>query len=221
MHFRNFNYVAVSLIMLIAVFIPLSSAAQNGYGTSMVHISQNSINITPNSIVYLTYNVTLKTGLTWGTTINIINQSELSSNGIYITLSRVSSDPTFSGVMAINASSAAKPGNYIVGLNATGDDPSQNEAVFKLTIYGQSNQTKSPKINATNQSTTIQQNSQQASSQSTSSLTSQTSNTIGTPAGNKANGSNGEIYYIIVIVVVIALLLALRMKLAKPKKAKS
>ncbi len=221
MPLRNFNYAAISLIMLAAVFLPLSSAAQNGYGTSMVYVSQNSISLTPNSVAYLTYNVILKTGLTWGTTINIINQSELSSNGIYITLSRASSEPTFSGVMTINASGAARVGNYTIGLNATGDDPSQNVAVLKIIVYGKSNITPSNSTtNATKQSTTISQNIQHASSESTSSLTSQTSNTINTPAGNGAKGLDGEIYYIIVLAIVIVLLLALRIKLAKPKNAK-
>ncbi|MCL5011507.1 MAG: hypothetical protein M1594_01270 [Candidatus Marsarchaeota archaeon] len=139
------------------IFIIASTASANGYGTSFITISSQSITLFKGASATLNYTVNLASGNTWGTNLIIANQNELAANGVNIEVSNPSGDPPFSGFLTITAPTA-NTGSYLVILSATGDDPSVNNATFYVTVkyniniaQNQSNQTNAtaPAINNT------------------------------------------------------------------------
>ncbi len=148
--------------MLLAIFVMLSTASGAvGYGTSSIAITPGSLSIIAGGAASAIYNVTVASGNTWGTTVNIVDKAQLASQGITATLSNPGPvDPPFSGTLAITASASAKPGTYTVTLNATGDDPSVANANLTVNLAapsGSKNSTSTP--TTTSATTTVGQSS--------------------------------------------------------------
>ncbi len=124
--------VLAAFIVLLAT-IPLSFS-QYGYGTSSVSFANSSVSIAPGTSASVDFTIALATGSPWGTTANIANAAQLSSEGIAVSAKPSYGDPTYSGAVTITVSSSTAPGTYTVSMNATGDDPSSNTASLTVLV---------------------------------------------------------------------------------------
>ncbi len=142
---------------MLILFLGIASIANaaNGYGTSSISVSQNNASIQIGSSSSLSYSVNLATGNTWGTTLSVVNNDQLASQGIMVSLSNPSGDPTYSGTMSITVGSSATAGTYPITLQATGDDPSASNATVMLTVTSQSAASNSSTAATTAASTSI------------------------------------------------------------------
>ncbi len=143
--FRNI----IATIAILCAFASISFAA-NGYGTSTISLSHSSIAISAGSSASVNYSVELATGNTWGTNLVVVNQNQLASQGISVSLSDPSGDPPFSGSLSVHAAASASAGTYSVVLAATGDDPSSSNATLTVSVA------KSPSQQNSNSSGTSQ-----------------------------------------------------------------
>ncbi|MCL4381213.1 MAG: hypothetical protein M1331_01710 [Candidatus Marsarchaeota archaeon] len=150
------NYLFLALFL--SVFLGISFAA--GIGTSKISFSNNSINISQGSSARVNYTVALISGSKWATSMVLLNQTLLLQKGISAAMSNPSSDPTFSGILTISASSATPPGKYNLSFQATGDDPSVNNSVIILNVAAPSASATSSQI--TNPIVSSQYNKQPA-----------------------------------------------------------
>ncbi len=124
----------ISIFALLALF---QMSFASGYGTSKITLSKSSLSISPGSSASVSYNVTIQSGNTWGTILHVVNQAQLTSQGINVTLSNAggaATDPPFSGTMTVSLMPSVKPGNYSITLNATMDDPTTNNTVLSLMV---------------------------------------------------------------------------------------
>lgn len=128
---KHFGTASTLLLIALALVGTVSAA---GYGTSSISVSPGAASITPGNSTTAGYTVSLASGGTWGTTLGVANNNQLASQGITVSLSDASGDPPFSGTMSIKAASSAALGNYTIVLQATGDDPSTNNATFQVTL---------------------------------------------------------------------------------------
>ena len=117
----------IIVIMALLSFVQLASA--NGYGTSSISLSQSATTIAPGGSQNINYTVNLASGNTWGTTLQVVDNSQLASKGIMVSISNPSGDPPYSGYLTISPSSSTAPGTYSIVLQATGDDPSSNQTL--------------------------------------------------------------------------------------------
>ncbi len=123
----------ILVILALAAVVPIASA-MNGYGTSTISVSPSSIGVGQGASGNVNYSVNLASGNTWGTNLVVTNQAYLASQGITVTISNPSGDPTFSGYLTISAASNATLGPQKIVLQATGDDPSSQNATLMLNI---------------------------------------------------------------------------------------
>ncbi len=131
------NSITRYLVVFVALLFLVPAVSAFGYGTSSISFTQSSGQLAAGGSMSVGYNVSLATGSTWGTTINIVNKAQLASHGITVTLSNpggTQSNPPFNGTMTISVSSSTPNGQYNIILNATGDDPSTTNAAFALAI---------------------------------------------------------------------------------------
>lgn len=111
------------------------SYASSGLGTSKITFNQSSLSIGRNATAYLQYNLSIASGNSWGTYMNIVNKAALESDGISLNLSEnFSTFPPFSGVLTIKTASDARPGNYTAIFNGTGDDPTTSNAEIRIMV---------------------------------------------------------------------------------------
>jgi hypothetical protein len=122
-----FAVLAFSLLMV-------NIASAYGYGTSSISLGSYSASITSGASTSTSYTVNLASGSTWGTTLSVVNNNQLASQGVMVSLSNPSGDPPYSGTMTIQTSSTTAAGSYTITLTATGDDPSTSDANFALTV---------------------------------------------------------------------------------------
>ena len=104
-----------------------------GLGTSRITLQEYNASIAPIGNLQVGYNVSMASGSTWGTTLNIVNAAELSAEGISINITNNGGNPPFSGFLEITTNNA-KAGKYSVQINATGDDPSINNALLNILV---------------------------------------------------------------------------------------
>lgn len=121
------------ILSAIAILIPAASAAY-GYGTSTISTTPSSVSIMAAHSANVNYTVNLASGNTWGTTLSVVNNNQLSAQGITTSISNPSGNPPFSGMLTLTTSQATSPGTYQVVLAATGDDPSTSNATVVLTV---------------------------------------------------------------------------------------
>lgn len=131
------------LALLSAFLVSVPFAVTYGYGTSSISLSQSSGTVATGASTSVNYTVNLASGNTWGTSLSVTDQAQLTSAGISTSLSNPNGDPPYSGVLTINVGSSTSGGTYQVTLAATGDDPSTSPATFTLTVPGSSGGTTS------------------------------------------------------------------------------
>ena len=127
----------ITYASVVALFCILLSAsyASPGLGTSKITFNQSSLSLGKNATAYLQYNLSIASGNSWGTYMNIVNKAALESDGISLKLSEnFSTFPPFSGVLTIKTASDAKPGNYTALFNGTGDDPTTSNAEVRIIV---------------------------------------------------------------------------------------
>lgn len=122
------------LVTLALLLVLVQTAAARGYGTSSISLTTSSATLTPGLTASTGYAVTLVSGSFGTTTLNIVNNSKLLSEGINVSLSVNSESPPFNGTMGVRASPNTTPSTYDIVLNATGNDPSVNNTTFVLTV---------------------------------------------------------------------------------------
>ena len=122
----------VLLTILLLGLIP-QFAFGYGLGTSKITLQEYNASIGSVGNISISYNLSIASGSTWGTNLNVVNGASLSANGIHVSITNNGGDPPFSGFIQIYAN-GAKPGKYSVLINATGDDPSISNAVLKLLV---------------------------------------------------------------------------------------
>lgn len=91
-----------------------------GIGTSTLTFAPKTLTIEPGKTGSAKVTVTLASGKPWGTNLRVTDVPA----GITISFDPASGDPTFTSTMTVKAASTAKPGEYTVQVQATGDDPS-------------------------------------------------------------------------------------------------
>ena len=124
MKYQSLIFLAVfSAILLVGVVYAA------GYGTSKISLTQYSVNISQGGTATVGFTVSLATGSTWGTNVNVAPSNS------YITLSPTPSygDPSYSGDIAISVEGNTPPGEYTFNISATGDDPSTSPV--SLIVY--------------------------------------------------------------------------------------
>ncbi len=91
-----------------------------GTGTSTLSFSPQSLTVQPGRSASATVTVKLASGKTWGTNL----QATDAPAGVTVSFAPASGEPTFTSTMTVKAASDARPGEYTVKVQATGDDPS-------------------------------------------------------------------------------------------------
>jgi hypothetical protein len=125
------------LIAMLVLVLAVPSLTYAASGTSKILLNSTSISIQQGSSGQVPYSVSIISGTTWGTTLVIENQAQLQSEGISVSASNPSGDPTFSGTLHISVAQSTTPGNYYIVLAATGDVPSVNNATISVDVTGQ------------------------------------------------------------------------------------
>ena len=151
-----------ALIILVFSLLAINTASAYGYGTSSVSMSRGSASVPQGGGSSVNYTVNLASGNTWGTTLSVVNNNQLSSQGIMVSLSNPSGDPPFSGTMAVTTSSSTPAGTYNVTLAAAGDDPSTSNADYMLTVLAPATTVQTTTVGSGNKTTTAQQTTSQA-----------------------------------------------------------
>jgi hypothetical protein len=114
-----------SLLVFAMLLISTGIVNAQGYGTSMIVLSQTILNVTPGATASIDYTVELASGSTWGTTLVVTNAAQLQQQGITVNMSNPSGDPPYSGVLTVATSQTTGSRIYTITLAAIGDDPSQ------------------------------------------------------------------------------------------------
>lgn len=132
---KNGMFIILATVFFAAISSSgLAYAQSGGYGTSSISLSHYAYNTTPGSHLDVQYTVSLESGNTWGTTLNVGNAQSLSASGINVSLSDTYGDPNYSGTATVSVSASAKPGAYNITFYATGDDPSSKNATLTLNV---------------------------------------------------------------------------------------
>ena len=215
---------AARIFLALLVMLPLAQlASAGGYGTSAISFTKASVSLAPGGSTTVGYNITIATGNTWGTTINIVNQAQLSAAGITVSLSNAGgpdSDPPWSGTMTITAASGAASGSYSVILNATGDDPTTSDATLSLAVASSSSS--STTSTPASSTTAVSSTTSPTTAPSTSSAPYISSGT-GSSGSSSAYGSSGAsmlAWETVIAVVVILIGLAVAVMKTKSPGAK-
>ncbi|MGC8516312.1 MAG: hypothetical protein ACP5MT_00215 [Candidatus Acidifodinimicrobium sp.] len=133
MRYQSLIFLAVfSAVLLVGVVYAA------GYGTSKISLTRYSVNVSQGGTATVGFTVSLATGSTWGTSVNIVPSNS------YVTLSPNPSygDPSYSGNITINVAGDTPPGEYTFNISATGDDPSTSPV--SLIIYVSKSSSVSP-----------------------------------------------------------------------------
>ncbi|MDE1873817.1 MAG: hypothetical protein KGI04_01715 [Candidatus Micrarchaeota archaeon] len=151
-------------VLAIAALLAMANGVfAYGYGTSSISLGSYSRSMMNGNSTSVSYTVNLASGSTWGTTLSVVNNNQLASHGIMVSLSNPSGDPPYSGTMSISASSTTPAGTYNVTLAATGDDPSTSNSNFVLTVLAPTTTAQTTTVGSANQTTTAQQTTSVAS----------------------------------------------------------
>jgi hypothetical protein len=172
-----FAVLAFSLLMV-------NIASAYGYGTSSISLGTYSASVVAGAGTSTSYTVNLASGSTWGTTLSVVNNNQLASQGIMVSLSNPSGDPPYSGTMTISTSNTTAPGAYNITLAATGDDPSSSSTNFVLAVSA-------PTSTPTTQTTTAPSVNNATTAQTTSM---QQTTTISQPTTTVNYSSTGAYY---------------------------
>ena len=200
------NIAIFGLCFLLISLLSTSYSGATAIGTSSISIAYANTSIYQGKSTSIPYVVKLASGSTWGTTLNVVDLSYLNYAGITVSLSTSYGEPTYTGSMSISISSSTIPGNYNITLNATGDDPSQNNAVLRLTVLKPANTTSSStSTNSTTANTTVPKTN---SSTATSSTPSAPPPSTLYPATG-SSGGNAYVYLVIIIVIIAIIAAAL------------
>lgn len=190
-------------IVALSVFafaVLMGMAFAGGIGTSTISVNSSSVTVSQGHSASVAYTVKLASGSTWGTMISANDSTALEGKGITLKFSNSYMDPTYSGVLMISISSAAVPGNYTIGLIATGDDPSTAQTNITLMV---------PSAPIVNKSQT------NATSSVSSSIVSTTvpSTTISSsPASGKPSSYTYAYVAIAMVIIVVIIVAALLMR---------
>lgn len=195
-----------NLALLLALLVIVPSVSAFGYGTSSISFTQSSVSLSPGGSGSVGYNVTIATGSTWGTSLNVVNGAALKSAGINVTLSNPGGDntnPPFNGTLTVSVASTVAAGVYHITLNATGDDPSTSNAELGLvvTLPGSSSTTSV----AGGQSTTVAVTTQPTTSTKVSAPT--------TPGFTLPDAFLG-----LIVLVIILMVIAMAVKTMMPSR---
>ncbi len=171
--------VGLALAVAMVACLATDASAATGYGTSTIVLNNSAVSLQQGASIQVAYTVKLASGNTWGTDLVIDNAAQLGSDGLTLSASATSGDPTFSGVLTLSASSSAAAGQYNATLSATGDDPTANATTLQITVLAPG---------ATSASTTV------ASTTSTGNSTATTSRTTSQAPTSTASGSSGYNY---------------------------
>lgn len=210
---------AIGALILALALVGTVSAA--GYGTSSISLSSNSANVIAGNAITVNYTVNLASGSTWGTTLNVQASSALASRGIKVDLSNTYGEPPYSGTMSVSTNASTAPSTYAIILQATGDDPSVNNASFVLTVLS----TAAPIV------TTVKPNSSTINSTSNATTPATAAPTIAAPTTatpttvaalaypTHADAATYALYAIIIIAIIAALAGLFAWKSAKARLA--
>ncbi|MGC8479366.1 MAG: hypothetical protein ACP5M9_01720 [Candidatus Micrarchaeia archaeon] len=216
------NNVALFMFMisLASLGFIFNAYGQQGIGTSTITINPNQISLNAGQNANVNYTVSLATGNTWGTTIQVVNQSMLSSQGIAISFNNNGQDPPFSGAATVTLSSTVKSGSYRILFQAVGDDPSTNYGVLELTVNTPNISKTQTNTTTVKSNTTISKN--QSSIPSTTKTTTQaaTVSALNTTATLDSKSLQGQyqttnqypLYLSIIAVIILFLLIIIRLK---------
>ncbi|MGC8648716.1 MAG: hypothetical protein ACP5UN_00645 [Candidatus Micrarchaeia archaeon] len=223
---KNYRILLFSILMTLFVyssFIPAinSQSTQNRYGTSQIILNKTSITLALNKTTTVNFKVLLTSGQAWGTTVKIINNQNLSNNGIGVSLLNNYNQTPFSGTILISLIPIcnsftciyASPGKYKIILAAVNGDVSPNSTALILNVVSNSinvsNSTNttapiSTTINNIAANTSISSNSSKSTSLNTSKA-----NSIATSPSSK-NSSNLYLVLIVIIIIIIIAVIALK-----------
>jgi hypothetical protein len=111
----------------------LGAAAQDyggqGMGTSTLAFDPGALAVEPGKTATAKVAVKLSSGKTWGTAL----QATAIPAGVTVRFDPASGDPPFASTMTVTAASTAKPGEYSIKVQATGDDPS-SVVMYRVTV---------------------------------------------------------------------------------------
>jgi len=141
----------IILIALFCVFLlsPALSLKTESIGTSSITLSNTVVNMTKGENVSISFTITLTSGSTWGTNLQISN---VYPNYFSFSISPSTGDPTYSGTLGITSSKATPLGEYHFNVSAVGDDPSTHSVVLTVNVVNNTNITTPPPKVSTSQS---------------------------------------------------------------------
>ena len=132
--------VAIVVIIVVAAasaaayYLYFNPSTSGGIGTSSISLGQSSGYVASGNSMSVPYTVSLASGAKWGTSLVVVNNATITSEGITVTPSTAAMDPPFSGTLSISVSASTPPSTYQIMLKATGDDPSKSNVLFTLTV---------------------------------------------------------------------------------------
>ncbi len=204
--------ISIAILLFSALALLLPSVYAVGYGTSSITLSttQLSFTLTGQRNAVINYTVNLASGNTWGTTLAVVNNNQLSAQGIMTSISNPSGDPPYSGTLTVSLAASATNGEYSIILAATGDDPSASNATVSLTVA--------------NPSTTVTTIASQSNGTvhgvfTTINVTSTIpAATLGSTSGVQAWSMNKIMLYALVIIIIILAALSMLLWKALPTR---
>lgn len=123
-HFRTIALVFGTVLLSLWVGAQPQASAQDygggGMGTSTLSFDPQSLMVQQGGSASARVTVRLASGQSWGTNLQATDVPA----GVTVIFDPASGDPTFASTMTVKATSGAKPGAYMVRVQATGDDPS-------------------------------------------------------------------------------------------------
>ena len=201
----------ITLWALVIFTLLFSLSGATVIGSSSIHLGYANAALAAGKSISVPYAVTLASGSTWGTTLAVSNTSYLSSHGISASLSDTYGDPTYTGSMSITLSNSVPAGTYNITLSATGDDPSQSNAVFTLTVLSApSNTSSSTSVSQPTVPSTLPTTPSSVTAPSPSTAV-QNSSAYGYPP----TSSSSSYVYLVVLVIIIVVIIAAAVLLRK------
>lgn len=101
----------------------------NGMGASTLAFEPQSLTVQQGKSASAKVTVKLASGKTWGTDLGASDVPE----GLSVSFTPSSGDPTFVSTMSVKAAAAVKAGAYTIRVRATGDDPSPVTS-YRITV---------------------------------------------------------------------------------------
>ncbi|MCW1302632.1 MAG: hypothetical protein QXX36_03330 [Candidatus Rehaiarchaeum fermentans] len=192
---QKHKYFLIFLPVLVILLFSIVYAA-NGIGTSSISLTSYSVNLTGGQSANIGFTISLASGNTWGTYINI----SPANSPISIIANPSEGDPTFSGNLIISVPKNITPGSYTFYISAYGDDPSISSVKLVVNVLN------SPSIVSTtstsNSSTTSVNKTTPISSNSVTSTPKSSSSTLSYSVSNYFVYV-GTIFAILVVLLIV------------------